>query len=349
MKLKILFILLLYSIYSFTQETYFPTILGESFCPIEYVSISDNKTIIKLKYIETENNSWVSFSKKTFLQDVASGKTYAIINVLTSRKNILEFDKHYQTKGYITYYFYLVFQKIPSGVEEINIIENIEDGFKWLNVIINNPDNNIKSTGTGFALSSSGYIITNHHVVENANSIKVRGLNGDFSKTYNAKIVADDKNNDLTIIQIDDESFTTLGTIPYMFRNKTSDVGSNIFVLGYPLIATMGDEVKLTNGIISSKTGFQGDITSYQISAPVQPGNSGGPLFNSKGYVIGVVNAKYNGAENASYAIKINYLTNLIDLLPNSVKLPTVSKVYGKSLSEQVKIIKNYTYIIEIN
>ena len=68
-------------------------------------------------------------------------------------------------------------------------------------------------------------------------------------------------------------------------NTTTSEVGEEVFVLGYPLTATMGDEIKLTTGVISSKSGFQGDISQYQISAPVQPGNSGGPLFDSKGNI----------------------------------------------------------------
>ena len=205
------------------------------------------------------------------------------------------------------------------------------------------------SSGTGYAISSNGYIVTNHHVTEGATSIKIRGVNGDFSKTYTAKVIIEDKNNDLSIIKIDDPSFTSLGTIPYIMSNRASDVGSSVFVLGYPLRSTMGDEVKLTNGIISSKSGFQGDVTSYQITAPVQPGNSGGPLFDDKGSVIGIINAKHTGAENVSYAIKASYLMNLIDLMPTPPKLQTISSVSGKPLTEQVKILKKFTYIIEVN
>jgi S1-C subfamily serine protease len=205
------------------------------------------------------------------------------------------------------------------------------------------------SSGTGYAISSNGYIVTNHHVTNGANSIKIRGVYGDFSKTYTAKVIIEDKNNDLSIIKIDDPNFTSLGTIPYIITNRASDVGSSVFVLGYPLRATMGDEVKLTNGIISSKSGFQGDVTSYQITAPVQPGNSGGPLFDDKGNIIGIINAKHVGAENASYAIKSSYLMNLIDLMPTPPKLQTISTVAGKPLTEQVKILKKFTYIIEIN
>lgn len=204
-------------------------------------------------------------------------------------------------------------------------------------------------SGSGFAISSDGLIVTNHHVVEGATSITIKGINGDFSRSYKAKIVTDDANNDLAILKIDDLSFTSLGTIPYLINRKSSDVGNSIFVMGYPLRATMGDELKLTNGIISSKSGFQGDVTTYQISAPVQPGNSGGPVFDSNGNLIGIINARHKGAENATYAIKSSYLINLFDLMDKPPALPVTSKTLGKQLSEQVKIIKNFTYIIEVN
>lgn len=205
------------------------------------------------------------------------------------------------------------------------------------------------ASGTGFAVSSNGLIVTNHHVINGATSINVRGVNGDFSKSYKAKIIIEDKNNDLAIIKIDDSRFTSLGAIPFLINNKPSDVGTSIFVMGYPLRASMGDEIKLTNGIISSKSGFQDDVTSYQITAPIQPGNSGGPLFDGKGNLIGIVNSKHLGAENVSYAIKSLYLINLFDIMTSRPSLQTVSSVGGKSLAEQVKILKKYIYIIEVN
>lgn len=215
-------------------------------------------------------------------------------------------------------------------------------------VLKNTPSETVGS-GTGYAISADGYIVTNHHVTNGSNSIKIRGINGDFSKSYNAKIIVEDKNNDLSIIKIDDLGFKSLGAIPYIINNKVSDVGSAVFVLGYPMRATMGDEVKLTNGIISSKSGFQGDVTSYQVTAPIQPGNSGGPLFDNRGNVIGIINAKHLGAENVSYAIKTPYLINLLNSIPTPPNLPSISTVAGKPLTEQVKILKKYTYIIEIN
>ncbi len=209
--------------------------------------------------------------------------------------------------------------------------------------------NNEKSTGTGFAISSNGYIVTNHHVIENAKSVEVKGINGNFSKKLSAEVVVSDEKNDLAIIKINDPNFTTLGTIPYTFRQGIADVGENVFVLGYPMTSSMGEEIKLTNGIISSKTGFKGDISTYQVSVPVQPGNSGGPLFDKNGNILGVINAKHSLAENASYAIKVNYLKNLIELLPQTINQPTLNTLNGKGLTDQVKIASNYTYLIVVN
>lgn len=209
--------------------------------------------------------------------------------------------------------------------------------------------NNTKSTGTGFAISSNGYIVTNHHVIAGAKSIEVKGVNGNFTRKLSAEIAVSDEKNDLAIIKINDPNFTTVGSIPYNFRQGMGEVGENVFVLGYPMTSSMGEEVKLTNGIISSKTGFQGDISMYQISAPVQPGNSGGPLFDKNGNLLGIVSAKHSLAENAGYAIKVSYLKNLIEMLPQTINQTTVNILNGKGLTEQVKIASNYTYLILIN
>jgi S1-C subfamily serine protease len=213
-----------------------------------------------------------------------------------------------------------------------------------------NPSTSPKAStsGTGFAISSNGIIVTNYHVIEGAKTINVRGINGNFNKAYSTNILIVDKVNDLALIKIEDSGFSSLGNIPYVIKPNSSSVGENIFVLGYPLRAKMGDEIKLTNGIISSKTGYQGDITSYQISAPVQPGNSGGPLFDSKGDLIGVISAKLNGAENVSYGIKVSYLLNLIDSIDFPIVLQKTSSINNKQLTQQVATLNKFVYMIEV-
>ena len=109
----------------------------------------------------------------------------------------------------------------------------------------------------------------------------------------------------------------------------------------------MGDEIKLTTGIISSKTGFQGDVALYQISAPIQPGNSGGPLFDKKGNVIGIVSAKHAGAENVGYAIKTVYLRNLIESCADISIIPTANTVATLPLTGKVKKEKHFVFLIK--
>lgn len=208
---------------------------------------------------------------------------------------------------------------------------------------------NEKSSGTGFFVSSNGYIITNNHVVEGAKNIKVTKVGGDGYKKYNAKVEVSDKQNDLAIIKITDPSFSTIGVLPYTFKFKAANVGEDCFVLGYPLVSTMGTDIKLTNGIISSRTGFNGNVSEYQMSAPVQPGNSGGPLFDKSGNIIGVVCAKHIGAENAGYAVKASYIRTLVELLPQNISFPQTNQLAGKTLPQQVELASKAVCLIIVN
>lgn len=212
----------------------------------------------------------------------------------------------------------------------------------------NDFNSTITSSGTGFAISSSGYIATNYHVIDGLSDISIKGISNDFTKSFTAKVIASDKNNDLAILKIDDYKFNgTLGKLPYSIKYSSPKTGQNVFTLGYPLRNSMGDEVKVTDGIISSKTGYDGDITSYQVSVPVQSGNSGGPLFDKDGNLVGVINAKHTQAENASYAIKVSYLISLIESLDDETLLPKYSTLKGQNLENQIEELRKYIYIIE--
>ncbi len=208
---------------------------------------------------------------------------------------------------------------------------------------------NAASSGTGFFLSNDGYIITNNHVIENAQNgnIKITGINEDHYTYYKARVEITDKQNDLAILKILDPIPDI--NVPYAFKFTTASVGEECFVLGYPLISSMGKDIKLTNGIISSKTGFDGNIAQYQISAPVQPGNSGGPLFDKSGNIIGIVQAKHTQAENAGYAIKASYIRNLVELLPTTVSFPQTNSLSGKTLPQQVEQASKSVCLIIVN
>ena len=202
-------------------------------------------------------------------------------------------------------------------------------------------------TGSGFALNK-GYIATNWHVVDGAETIVVYGINGDFTQPYPADVVVKDKVNDLAIIKISGD-FKGFGSIPYKIVTRTADVGESIFVLGFPMTDVMGDELKCTDGIISSLSGFDGDVSTYQISAPIQHGNSGGPVFDENGNIIGIacagIDNKY--AQNANYAVKSRYLENLSETMHESSVLPNGSQMRNYSkLPDKIKAVRNFVFYI---
>ena len=209
-----------------------------------------------------------------------------------------------------------------------------------------------KASGSGFFLTVNGIIATNSHVIENAERIEITFTNELGTHTYKTKLLLNDTKNDVALLQIDDLKFKGLTTIPFGI-SENSEVGSKAFTIGYPLNDIMGNNFKVTDGIISSKSGIGDDIRYYQISVPLQPGNSGGPLFNKDGNVIGITTARLNSQaagtkiENVNYAIKSSYLINLYNMLPNSKNLPT-NRIVTKELSEQVKILKNYVCLIRV-
>ena len=212
---------------------------------------------------------------------------------------------------------------------------------------------NSKASGSGFFLSSTGVVATNAHVIANASKIEIVISNEIGTFTYKTKILLSDNKNDVALLQIDDSTFKGLSSIPYGLSEK-GEVGEKVFTIGYPLNDVMGTNYKLTDGIISSKSGIEDDVRYYQISVPLQPGNSGGPLFNKDGIVIGITSSKLNSKavgtdiQNVNYAIKASYLLNLYNMLPNPSKIETTSQVANKQLQDQVKVLKNYVCLIKV-
>ncbi|KAB1065988.1 S1C family serine protease [Salibacter halophilus] len=207
------------------------------------------------------------------------------------------------------------------------------------------------SQGTGFLVNNEGYILTNHHVVDTAESVKVIGIKGEFSIPVTARVVAVDESSDLALLRVESK-LVSFEKPPYNLLNSDSVIkAERVFTLGYPMQSAMGSEVKITDGIINSLTGFKNSISEYQISAAVQEGNSGGPLFNSNGELIGIVSAKISSdvADQVGYAIKSNYIEDFLFESGVTQFNKTDAKLAGKELSEQVESISNFVYIIKTN
>lgn len=206
----------------------------------------------------------------------------------------------------------------------------------------------VLATGSGIAISKEGYIVTNNHVVAGGNFFEVSATINGHLKKYSADLMISDKMTDLAVLKITDWNFEGLSNIPYAFKSSIADIGEPAFTLGFPLSRTMGENIKLTDGTISSKTGYKNDVSTYQLTVPVHPGNSGGPLFDRDGNLIGIIKAKHSKAESATYAIKSRYVLNLIELLPERVILPTSNQLKGKDRTEQVKTLQNTVFFIKV-
>jgi S1-C subfamily serine protease len=206
-------------------------------------------------------------------------------------------------------------------------------------------------SGSGIIISESGHIVTNYHVIEDADEIEVEFMLNEEVRKYNSEIIQIDYVNDLAILKIVDDNFKSVEAIPYNFKLSSSDVGTKVYAYGYPLaLSIMGKEIKITDGIISSKSGFDGDITTYQITAPIQFGNSGGPLFDESGNFIGINSSGLSTdvADNVGYTIKSSYVFNLLDMLPRSIDLPSNTKLKSLPLTEQIKEVSKYVVLVKV-
>jgi len=193
-------------------------------------------------------------------------------------------------------------------------------------------------SGTGFIITRDGYILTCHHVIKDANEIKI--ANG--GKTYPAKLIRDDPNNDLALLKING-SFPAIAFSP----NRSAKMGQEVFTIGYPNPSLQGVSAKFTKGTINSLTGFQDDLRLYQVSVPVQPGNSGGALVDENGNILGVIMAmldakttfKISGSlpQNVNYAVKSTYALAILDTISELAnKLIAPSKIKSNAV-ERVK------------
>ena len=175
-------------------------------------------------------------------------------------------------------------------------------------------DRGVKGFGSGFIITKDGYLLTNHHVINEAKQVKVK--TEDF--IVSANIVAQDRDNDIALLKIE-------GTyVPVAFTSeKTAKLGQTIFTVGFPLPDLQGFSPKVTKGVISSLNGIQDDVRRYQIDAAIQLGNSGGPLADENGDIIGIVVARLNDSyvakntgslpQNVNYSVKKSYVMAFID------------------------------------
>jgi S1-C subfamily serine protease len=181
---------------------------------------------------------------------------------------------------------------------------------------VQKPAKLLEKSGTGFVISNNGHVVTNQHVVDGCVGDILGTLSGDAPTKL--RLVSSDETNDLALLQAQ-APFKEFATI----RAKPIYPGESVVAIGYPFHGLLTSDLTVTTGIVSTLSGILNDTRHLQISAAIQPGNSGGPLLDSNGEVVGMVAAKLNALkfakatgempENISFAIKTGMIRDFLD------------------------------------
>ncbi|HEU5292039.1 MAG TPA: serine protease [Cyclobacteriaceae bacterium] len=200
-----------------------------------------------------------------------------------------------------------------------------------------------KYAGTGFLLSSAGYVATSYHVIKEADSIIIE--NEKFGR-LRTTIVYGDPLNDISILKIEGE--LNLRSLPFAIAESEANLAEDVYTLGFPR-----NDVVFGEGSISALSGFRENPNAYQVSVPVNPGNSGGPLLNSKGDLIGMISGIQTQTAGAAFAIKSSVLLSsladpALDSLTIPLILPKQNSLKTPSRVQQVKQWQDYVFMVRV-
>jgi len=201
--------------------------------------------------------------------------------------------------------------------------------------------------GTGFAVSADGHLVTNRHVVERCRSIIVR----DQGIERSANLVVEDPANDLAVLRV-------AGLASHAFASfsgrRRVEAGETAIAIGFPLSGILALEASVTVGNVSALAGIGNDARFLQITTPVQPGNSGGPVIDAKGQVVGMVVSMLNSMaiaremgsipQNVNFAIKQDVLLRFLDT--TSVGYQVSDDAVDKPAAQIAKVAKRFTYLV---
>jgi S1-C subfamily serine protease len=198
------------------------------------------------------------------------------------------------------------------------------------------------SSGTGFRVDKKGMLITNYHVVKGCSDVKVNG--------NKVVVKSTDSRNDLALLQGSPSSL-----IPYFRAGRSVRLGDDIIITGYPLRSVLGSGLNVTTGTVASLSGLGNNTSRMQITAPINSGNSGGPVFDNSGRIVGVVVSKINTTkareilgediQGANFAIKGSVVRSFLDMNDVDYEVSTSNK--NRSTADIIEDAKGFTIFVE--
>lgn len=203
-----------------------------------------------------------------------------------------------------------------------------------------------KTGGTAFLIDPKGFLVTNAHVIENARNLVVQNSRG---KELAVKVVFTDMARDLAILKITDTSFRALAVLPYAIKKGGVEIAEPVYTMGYPR-----NEIVYGEGYLAAKTGYNGDTLTCQIAIAANPGNSGSPILNKNGEVIGMLSTRQRTAEGVVFATQSKYIFQALnglklDTAYQNIKITSTSSIRSLDRMQQVKKITDFVYMVKVN
>jgi len=244
----------------------------------------------------------------------------------------------------------------PSQLEYLSgVIAAQGNKLNKLDTKVNSPETpppSFSRGGTGFLIDGKGYLITNAHVVKNATQVEVQNSLGE----YHARIIQLDRQADLALLKIEDTNYHAFSSLPYGISKSDAELGEDVFTLGYPR-----PEIVYGKGYMSAKTGYQGDTTTFQLTIAANPGNSGTPVLNNDGEVVGMVSSTQQNAQGMVFAVRSKNIFQALDSMRSDstlqisdstlshLKIPVNSFMKGMERKTQLKRLEDYIFIVKSN
>jgi S1-C subfamily serine protease len=293
-----------------------------------------------ITFADRNHSNWKQGEIKILLNETATNTIYTGFYYLGNKRRI-------GSTFIVKHNFNLIELSLPTGrygrSQEVLLIKSYPKDNKE---VARQKKQDTISGGTGFLIGGSRIIITNYHVVKDVDTVFAIFRNGEKIKLHP---IAMDRANDIAILELTDIPNLIFKDISFG-NSKEVEMGQKVFTIGYPTTQILGQNAKYSEGVVSSSSGIMDDPRFFQITVPVQPGNSGGPLFDEKGNVIGMVTATLNSAitykitgsipQNVNFGLKSSYIENALpDLSQYSLPKNKISSEAQESKHTQSMLL----------